>query len=119
MAQAKSTRALLARAAENHVNSHYGIGESLNLLRNATLELVEKQDRAPYETLMPLLEIRYPREAGSGVYTLESGIALIYCDQIISLLKSSEMPESKAGRNKQGALQRVIPDSKKVFVVHG
>jgi CAP12/Pycsar effector protein, TIR domain len=112
LAQAKSIRGILASNVQANRNTHYEIGESLNALRNAALGLVEAENRVKLESLILPLKIRK-----DAPYTIESKLALIICDQIISIIPNSN--DTSASATSFGPIERYIPKKGRIFIVHG
>lgn len=93
-------------------NAHYEIGMALNDLRVATLKLIKPENLEQYESLIRELEIEK-----RGPYSLSRDQVVLACDQILSVLEN--LPGSKKKGVLEIAVTRVLPETKRVFIVHG
>lgn len=83
------------------------IGDTLNDLREAILGLIDPEEAKVMQNLIK------PINNGNSSY-MQSSVGLMRCDQLISIL-----PELEKRENDQGIIERIIPNSKKVFIIHG
>ncbi len=114
--QAKSLLQIIEKNYREGRNTHYEIGKALNELRTFSIEFVPKKNMQAMEKLIPELEI-----VTDPAYTIKTETALIVCKQILSIFgeddsiktieKNEEFPSHK--------VQRVIPKTRKVFIIHG
>ncbi len=119
LAQARSIRKIVGDYAAKGCNTHYEIGQSLNLLRDSALGYTPEPHRDKLATLMPHIQVRKP-EKGCGEYTINTVTALVLCDQILSILEfGNSASTDDPDEDQSTALQRLVPRSKKVFLVHG
>ncbi len=111
--QAGELRKIIEDQLRGRYNTHWEIGEALNHLREAALELLEPSDRSRFEQIVRPLEINK-----IGPFTVDSSNALRLCTQIISLLKDqNNSAQDSADENEE--LIRLIPPGKQVFIIHG
>ena len=96
-------------------SSHWQIGLAINSIRDMLISSCSEQEAKAVEKLCNPIEIR--RE---GPYTVERGDATRLCDQLISFCvdegRSAEKPTESSH---SGNVERVVPRTGAVFIVHG
>lgn len=93
-------------------NLHYIVGENINSLRSLALDCVDPQKKEMYSNMISTIEIRK-----SAPYTVAKFQGVMACDQIISILES--LSNNHPLRAASNTVTRVLPDSKRIFIVHG
>jgi predicted nucleotide-binding protein len=93
-------------------NVHYEIGIALNDLRGATLNLVKPDNLEQYSSLIRVLKIDK-----HAPYIVLKHQAVLVSDQIISVLE--HLPGESRCKSGEIAVTRVLPETKRVFIVHG
>lgn len=113
--QAKSLSKIIEKNYRNQSNTHFEIGKALNELRDHAIEFIPESDRKAMSGLIPELKI-----VTEPPYTIKSEAALLICNQLISIFEDSDSNEAPSGAEEvHSSVQRVIPTTKKVFIVHG
>ena len=93
-------------------NLHYEIGETLNSLRSLTIDLVEPEKKEIFSQMISVIKIRKDAQ-----YTVAKYQGIMACDQIISILEN--LHNNKSNKAASNTVTRVLPDSKRIFIVHG
>ena len=105
-------RRLKAQLNQITGNVHYEVGMALNALRTETLRLVKPENVGQFESLINKLTINK-----HAPYTVLKHQAILSCDQIISVLEY--LPGPKKPKSSEIAVTRVLPETRRVFIVHG
>lgn len=120
--QLKALREQISPRAASGANVVWQIGEALNALRSELLDAHPNEATSAFAKLAMPIEILRP-SGGGGPYTVSSYDALRLCDQLISICIQDDMPDQTSGLVTDGfaidALSRLVPQSRKVFVIHG
>jgi predicted nucleotide-binding protein len=93
-------------------NLHYEIGETLNSLRSLAIDLVEPEKKEVFSQMISVIKIRK-----DAPYTVAKYQGIMACDQIISILEN--LHNNKSNKAASNTVTRVLPDSKRIFIVHG
>lgn len=114
LTQLEAVRGRLQKSARADQNVHFTICDTLNKTRQLLLE----QPNVRLSATVAALTEPVKSNDGYPPYPEKSDVALMVCDQLIGILKSEIENESAAGGGRS-AINRIAPDSRTVFIVHG
>ncbi len=113
--QINSLRENILVSHKSRVNCHWQIGEALNGIYKLLIESATEEERKMMESLFAPINIKR-----DGPYTVHASDALRFCDQLGSILEVRVAQQPSSERIKSGdGLQRVVPDTNNVFIIHG
>lgn len=111
--QLASVRETLHRNLVGHYNSHWKLGQSLNAIRAVLRHKLTEDEQSTFDWVVAPVSV--DRHAP---YTLETQDAMRLCDQLLSYV-DSPTDEKQTASVIIGPIQRVVPRTQGVFIIHG